>query len=46
MKGYLGKNMNLVRIKFIPLMSMAMCKVQMVSLYKLATAFHSQADYE
>lgn len=44
MKGYLGKNMNLARIKFITLMIMAMCKVQTVSLYRLATAFHSQAD--
>ena len=36
MKDYLGKNMNLARIKFVTLMILAMCKVQTVSLYRLA----------
>ena len=44
MKDYLGKNMNLARIKFVTLMILAMCKVQTVSLYRLATAFESEAE--
>jgi len=44
MKDYLGGNMNLARIKFVTLMILAMCKVQTVSLYRLATAFESQAE--
>lgn len=44
MKVHLGKNMNLAQIKFITLMILAMCKVQTVCLYKLATAFDNEAD--
>lgn len=38
-KDYLGKNINLARIKFVTLMILSMCKVQTVNLYRLAIAF-------
>ncbi|WP_455639078.1 hypothetical protein [Parabacteroides sp.] len=40
---YLGKSMNLARIRFLSLMILALCKVQSVNFEKLATAFDSKA---
>jgi hypothetical protein len=41
--AFFGKDLNLARIKFLSLMIIAMCKVQTVGFYKLATAFENGA---
>lgn len=41
---FFGESMNLAQIKFISLMTLALCEVQTVSFYKLSTASESSSE--